>query len=163
MYQYPYYSNIPSYNLDFSKIQLKDYGPQPLVVNIDEAATQNNNFRTTLWTGRHLQLTLMSIPVGGDIGLEIHPDVDQFIRIEEGRGLVKMGHEKDNLEFQKRVYSDFAFIIPAGTWHNLINTGNTPIKLYAIYAPPQHPQGTVHVTKAQAEAAELAKVGVLKE
>jgi len=134
--------------------ELRDYGPQPFVVDINKAAKQNNTFRTALWTGSHLQLTLMSIPVGGEIGLESHPNLDQFIRIEEGQGLVKMGDRKDYLDFQKRVYDDFAFIIPAGKWHNLINTGNTPIKLYSIYAPPQHPYGTVHVTKADAEATE---------
>jgi predicted heme/steroid binding protein/mannose-6-phosphate isomerase-like protein (cupin superfamily) len=152
--QCPYYYNTPRYNSNFSETQLKDYGPEPFVVNIDEVTKENNNFRTALWTGNHLQLTLMSIPVGGDIGLEIHPNLDQFIRIEEGQGIVKMGDRKDNLSFQRRVYDDFAFIIPAGKWHNLINTGNKPIKLYSIYAPPQHPRGTVHVTKADAEAAE---------
>ena len=96
----------------------------------------------------------MSINVGEDIGLEIHPEIDQFIRIEEGQGVVKMGERKDRLNFQRKVYDDFAFIIPACTWHNLINTGNKPIKLYSIYAPPQHPKGTVHKTKADAEAAE---------
>jgi mannose-6-phosphate isomerase-like protein (cupin superfamily) len=96
----------------------------------------------------------MSINVGDDIGLEIHPNVDQFIRIEEGQGLVRMGDSKDNLNFQRKVCDDFAFIIPAGKWHNLINTGNKPLKLYSIYAPPQHPHGTVHETKAIAQAAE---------
>ncbi|WP_102400295.1 cupin domain-containing protein [Haloimpatiens massiliensis] len=154
MYRCPYCFDAPMYNSDFPKIQLKDYGPHPFVVNIEEATKQNNNFRTALWTGDHLQLTLMSIPVGEDIGLEIHPNLDQFIRIEEGQGIVKMGDRKDYLNFQERVYDNFAFIIPAGKWHNLINTGNKPIKLYSIYAPPQHPHGTVHVTKADAEAAE---------
>ncbi|GIM30678.1 cupin [Clostridium polyendosporum] len=135
-------------------IQLMDYGPEPFVVNIEEATKQNDAFRTVLWTGSHLQLTLMSINVGEDIGLEIHPDIDQFIRIEEGQGLVKMGDRKDKLDFQEKVYDDFAFIIPAGKWHNIINTGNKPLKLYSIYAPPQHPLGTVHATKAIAEAAE---------
>ncbi|HPW40751.1 MAG TPA: cupin domain-containing protein [Bacillota bacterium] len=139
---------------EYNSMELQDYGPEPFVVNIEEASKQNNNFRTALWTGRHLQLTLMSIRVGGDIGLEMHPDLDQFIRIEEGQGIVKMGDRKDRLNFQRKVYDDFAFIIPAGTWHNLINTGNKPIKLYSIYAPPQHPKGTVHKTKADAEAAE---------
>lgn len=172
-YSCPYYTNTSPYNAnnicnayntyrcpyaqmnssDFSRIQLKDYGPQPFVVNINEAAKQNNTFRTALWTGSHLQVTLMSIPVGGEIGLEIHPNVDQFIRIEDGQGIVKMGSRKDYLDFQERVSDDFAIIIPAGKWHNLINTGNKPIKLYSIYAPPQHPHGTVHVTKADAEAA----------
>jgi mannose-6-phosphate isomerase-like protein (cupin superfamily) len=135
-------------------IKLKDYGSQPFVVNIEEATKQNNTFRTALWTGEHLQLTLMSIKVGEEIGLENHPNLDQFIRIEEGQGLVKMGDRKDRLDFQEKVYDDFAFIIPAGKWHNLINTGRKPLKLYSIYAPPQHPKGTVHKTKAEAEAAE---------
>lgn len=135
-------------------IELKDYGPEPFVVNIDEATKQNDNFRTALWTGDHLQLTLMSIDIGEDIGLEIHHDVDQFIRIEEGQGIVKMGDSRDKLNFQENVYDDFAFVIPAGKWHNLINTGNVPIKLYSIYAPPQHPHGTVHKTKEIAEAEE---------
>lgn len=134
--------------------RLKDYGANPFVININEAAKQNNTFRTTLWTGNHLQVTLMSIPLGEDIGLEIHPELDQFLRIEEGQGVVRMGKSKENLDFNARVYDDFAFVIPAGTWHNLINTGNVPLKLYSIYAPPQHPFGTVHETKADALAAE---------
>jgi hypothetical protein len=80
--------------IDNSQSNLKDYGPQPLVVNINKAAKQNNNFRIALWTGEHLQVTLMSINVGDDIGLEIHPDTDQFIRIEDGQGIVKMGRSK---------------------------------------------------------------------
>jgi mannose-6-phosphate isomerase-like protein (cupin superfamily) len=164
MSPYPCFANVPMYYPDYSaqfpnqywqrSIELKDYGPEPFVVNIEEAAKQNNNFRTALWTGRHLQLTLMSIKVGEDIGLEVHPNLDQFIRIEEGQGLVIMGDSKCNLNFQRYVYDDFAFIIPAGKWHNLINTGNKPIKLYSIYAPPQHPHGTVHETKEIAEAEE---------
>lgn len=135
-------------------IKLKDYGPEPFVVNITEATKQNNTFRTALWTGNHLQLTLMSVEVGESIGLEVHPNTDQFIRIEEGQGLVNMGDRKDMLDFQEKVYDDFAIIIPAGKWHNIINTGKKPLKLYSIYAPPQHPKGTVHETKAIAEAAE---------
>lgn len=133
---------------------LTDSGPEPFVINIDRATRKNTNFRTALWTGSHLQLTLMSIRVGEDIGLENHPNIDQFIRIEQGLGLVKMGDDKDNLSFQKKVNGDYAIIIPAGTWHNLINIGNVPLKLYSIYAPPQHPKGTVHKTKADAMASE---------
>lgn len=153
---YPYYGNIPLYNLNYRRdyTRFKDYGPEPLVINIEEATEQNNNFRTAIWTGNHLQLTLMSIDVGDDIGLEIHPDVDQFIRIEEGQGIVRMGDSKDNLYYQQRVSDDYAIIIPAGTWHNIINTGYKPLKLYSIYAPPQHPWGTVHETKEAAEADE---------
>lgn len=141
----------PSY---FPPIKLKDNGPNPYVVNINEATKQNNNFRTALWTGKHLQVTLMSIPVGGEIGLEIHPVTDQFLRIEDGQGLVKMGDRKDRLYFQEKLNDDSAIMIPAGTWHNIINTGNKPLKLYSIYAPPHHPFGTIHKTKAEAEAAE---------
>lgn len=135
-------------------IQLKDYGSKPFVVNINTATTQNNTYRTALWTGDHLQLTLMSIKPGEDIGLEIHPDVDQFLRIEQGQGFTQMGKQKDDLNFTRYVMDDSAIFIPAGTWHNLTNTGNTPLKLYSIYAPPNHPFGTVHTTKAEAMAAE---------
>jgi mannose-6-phosphate isomerase-like protein (cupin superfamily) len=94
---------------------------------------------------------LMNINVGDDIGLEMHFDLDQFIRIEEGRGIVMMGDRKDQLDFRARVYDDYAIFIPAGKWHNLINIGRTPLKLYSIYAPPEHPRGTVHKTKEDAE------------
>ncbi|QGU96612.1 cupin domain-containing protein [Clostridium bovifaecis] len=173
---YPYYGNTPIYNYyrynqnpnpnpnqyspaagkmkNADLISLRDYGPEPFVVNINEVTKQNNTFRTALWTGRYLQLTLMSINVGEDIGLEIHPDTDQFLRVEEGEGIVKMGKTQHNLNFQRRVSDDIAILIPAGTWHNIINTGNKPLKLYSIYAPPHHPHGTVHVTKADAQAAE---------
>jgi mannose-6-phosphate isomerase-like protein (cupin superfamily) len=133
---------------------ITDYGPNPFVVNINEVTKQNNTFRTALWTGSFFQVTLMSLKVGEDIGLEMHSDVDQFLRIEQGQGIVRMGKTKDNLNFERNVYDDSAIVIPAGTWHNLINTGNVPLKLYSIYAPPNHPFGTVHVTKADAFAAE---------
>ncbi|MFB4165751.1 cupin domain-containing protein [Alteribacillus sp. JSM 102045] len=135
-------------------IELKDYGTEPFVVNIEEATKQNNTFRTALWTGNHLQVTLMSIDVGEDIGLEIHPNVDQFLRIEEGQGTVQMGDREDQLDFEEDVYDDYAIMVPAGKWHNITNTGDKPIKLYSIYAPPEHPFGTVHETKADAMAAE---------
>ncbi|HCW04310.1 MAG TPA: cupin domain-containing protein [Clostridium sp.] len=154
LYQCPYCANVYRNNSFNPSSPLKDHGPEPFVVNIEELTKENSTFRTALWTGNHFQLTLMSIDVGGEIGLELHPNTDQFIRIEEGEGIVKMGDSKDNLNFQQRVYDDYAFIIPAGKWHNLINTGNKPIKLYSIYAPPQHPKGTVHPTKAVSDAAE---------
>ncbi|SCM99108.1 Uncharacterized protein BWINRASL_05339 [Bacillus mycoides] len=137
------------------RISLTDYGSEPFVVNINEATKQNNTYRTALWTGTHLQVTLMSLNVGEDIGLEMHSNVDQFLRIEQGQGIVQMGKSKDNLNFKRNVYDDYAIMIPAGTWHNLTNTGNIPLKLYSIYAPPNHPFGTVHVTKADAMVTEL--------
>jgi len=131
-----------------------DQGPHPYVVDIEKATLQNENFRTTLWTGKHLQTTLMKIEVGEDIGLEAHPHVDQFLRIEEGQALVMMGSSADNLTFRQPAFSNFAIFVPAGTWHNLINVGGEPLKLYSIYAPPNHPKGTVHRTKAIAEKME---------
>lgn len=95
----------------------------------------------------------MSIPVCGDIGLEMHSNLDQFICIEDGYALVMIGKSKAVLNYQQRVNSNHAVIIPAGTWHNIINIGKTPLKLYSIYAPPQHPFGTVHKTKEAAEDA----------
>ena len=134
--------------------ELRDFGPEPLVINIDRAAGMNPNYRTALWTGHGLQVTLMSIPVGGDIGLEKHDDLDQFIRIENGLAAVMMGRHQNALDTRRRIDGSFAVIIPAGTWHNIVNIGNTPLKLYSVYAPPNHPFGTVHRTKADAEAAE---------
>lgn len=121
-----------------------DHGPKPFILDIKQAVLNNNNFRTTLWTGSYMQLTVMCIPPGEEIGLEMHACHDQFIAIEQGCGLVKMGNCPEKLNFQKEVSTDYAFIIPAGTWHNLINTGKCPLKLYSIYAPPEHPHGTVH-------------------
>lgn len=156
MNHYSFWGNPPMHNQGFQRPlpQLKDYGPNPFVINIENATDQNNNFRTALWTGTDLQVTLMSIDIGDDIGLEVHETGDQFIRIEEGQGLVKMGDSKDKLDFQKMVYEDYAIMIPAGKWHNIINIGNKPLKLYAVYAPPQHPHDTVHQTKSDAELAE---------
>ena len=149
LYGYMNYYNNP-YNR-MKQTYTRDYGPNPFFINIEEETKQNNTFRTAIWTGEHLQLTLMSIKEGECIGLEMHPDVDQFIKIEEGTGLVQMGDTKENLNFQRNVYDNFAFVIPAGKWHNLINVGDKPIKLYSIYAPLQHPKGTVHLNKEDAE------------
>lgn len=151
-YYYNWYRNDNNHTGNI--LILRDYGPKPFVVNIDQATKQNHTYRTALWTGKHLQVTLMSINVGDDIGLEVHPTTDQFIRIEEGQGLVQMGDRKDKLDFQEMAYDDYAIMIPAGKWHNVTNTGNTPLKVYVIYAPPEHPFGTVHETKTMAMSAE---------
>lgn len=153
-YQWVNKNGSPQWNPHNHLPTNRDYGSRPLVLNIDQAAKQNNAFRTALWTGKHFQVTLMSIPVGGDIGLEVHPTTDQFIRIEEGQGLVQMGNSQYQLDFQQMAYDDFAVMVPAGKWHNITNTGNTPLKVYVIYAPPEHPFGTVHPTKASAEGHE---------
>lgn len=132
-------------------LDLRDYGPNPFVININDATIQNMNYRLALWTGTYLQLTLMNLNPKEDIGLEIHYDVDQFLRVEQGQGLILMGDRPNNLYFQERVFDDDLIIIPAGKWHNLINIGCTPLKLYSIYAPPNHPWGTVQETKEDAE------------
>ena len=131
---------------------ITDHGAKPFVVDINKATISNDTYRTALWTGKYFQLTLMSIDPGDDIGLEIHPDTDQFLRVEKGTGIAQMGPAKDNLTFNQPVFDDSAIFIPAGTWHNVINTGKVPLKIYSIYAPPHHPWGTVHATKAIAEA-----------
>ena len=132
----------------------QDRGGSPYVVNIERAAERNQAFRRAIWTGRHLQVTLMSIRPGEEIGLEIHRNTDQFLRVEEGQGIVQMGDRRDNLNFQQRISEDDAIMVPAGKWHNIRNNGRKPLKLYTIYAPPEHPKGTVHQTKADASLAE---------
>ena len=134
--------------------QLKDYGPYPLVANMERATMINSNFRTALWTGKYLQVTLMSLRPGENIGLEVHPDTDQFLMVMHGKAKVMMGKTKDNLNFTADAPPNTAIVVPANTWHNLTNIGNTPLKLFTIYAPPEHPFGTVHRTKAEAEEAE---------
>lgn len=153
-YMQYYLQNQQGYNMNENYLDLKDYGPNPFVIDIDDAVKQNNTFRTVLWTGDNFQVTLMSIPVGEEIGLEVHETGDQFIRVEEGQGIVVMGDSEDKLDFRRRIYDDYAIVIPEGKWHNIINTGNSPLKIYVIYAPAEHPYGTVHQTKADAQASE---------
>ena len=158
-YQDPYYIGQPGYNNGYGmsrNVQMPgrqittDLGPNPLVIDISDETENNKLFRKALWTGKYLQLTVMSINRGEDIGLEMHPDIDQFIRIEEGQGIVRMGDSPNNLSAERVVYDDYAILIPAGTWHNLVNIGDKPLKLYSIYSPPSHPFGTVHETKQEA-------------
>ena len=131
--------------------EIRDYGCEPFIFNINHATCMNKNFRTTIWTGRDMQLTLMSIPVRGEIGVEMHTNVDQFIRIESGRAKIYMGFSRNGLDEQACVDGNYAILIPAGTWHNIVNVGNSSLKLYSLYAPPQHPFGTVQKTKEDAE------------
>lgn len=131
-----------------SNLMTKDTGLPPYSANLRLLTKQNTTFRTTLWTGPHLQLTVMCIPIREEIGLEQHPHIDQFLYIEQGYGILKTGSSKDQLHTQQNVSAGHTIIIPAGAWHNLINTGNIPLKLYSVYAPPQHPHGTIHRTKA---------------
>ena len=118
------------------------------VDNIEEKTEQNNFFRQVLYTGKHTQLVVMSLLPGEEIGMEVHPQVDQFFRIEEGRAEVIIDGEEHEVD------EGFAIIVPAGSQHNVINTGSNPLKLYTLYSPPNHPDGTIHRTRAEAMAAE---------
>ncbi|MCL4807111.1 MAG: cupin domain-containing protein [Thermoanaerobaculia bacterium] len=137
-----------------SEADSKDQGKKPWVVDIEKLTKENSKFRVAKWTGNLLQMTVMSIPVGGEIGLEVHPKNEQFIRVEEGKARVLIGPSKDDLSFRKEVEDDWAILIPAGLWHNVVNIGERPLKVYAIYAPAEHPAGTVHATAEEAAAAE---------
>ncbi|MBE5962818.1 MAG: cupin domain-containing protein [Lachnospiraceae bacterium] len=149
--KYTCYSNACASGCKRRAASVPDYGPEPACFNIEYLTDLNTNFRTTIWTGEHLQVTLMNINPGEDIGLEIHNDFDQFLRIENGLGLVKMGSSPSNMCYQAEVCEGNAILVPAGTYHNLINLADVPLKLYSIYAPPAHRPGTVHETKEEAE------------
>ena len=131
-----------------------DHGPKSFAANIMGAARQNQNFRTAFWSGCHLQMTLMCIPVCGDIGVEMHSDTDQLIRVEAGRATVCMGTCRDKLDIHHRLGVGDAVFVPKGIWHNILNAGSCPLKLSSVYAPSNHPRGTIHVTKEDAEKKE---------
>jgi len=124
------------------------------VDDIEKLTLNNNNFRTVVHTGDHSQLTVMSVLPGGEVGWEAHEHLDQFLRLEQGKARIDFGTTKDAVDESQEVEDDWAFIVPAGVWHNVVNIGETDLKLYSIYSPPQHPDGTVHRTKADADAAE---------
>ncbi|WP_394275439.1 cupin domain-containing protein [Luteococcus sp.] len=133
-----------------------DNGPQPNVFDIETETRQNENYRTVAWSGKYLQVTLMSIKPGEDIGLEVHHDTDQFLRLDAGKGKVQMGPSKDELTFEQEVSDGWSIQVPAGTWHNVTNIGDEPMQVYAIYAPVHHAAGVVHTDFADAEAQEEA-------
>lgn len=130
---------------------MTDHGGGPYVLDIETTTIENDTFRTTLWTGKHLQLTVMAIPAGDDIGLEVHPDNDQFLRLEGGTGRCQMGPAEDDLPFDEQVGDGWAILVPAGTWHNVTNVGQTDLKVYALYGPPDHLPATIHETHQDAE------------
>jgi mannose-6-phosphate isomerase-like protein (cupin superfamily) len=132
--------------------RIEDIGPRPQAFDIERATQENTHYRSVAWSGRYLQVTLMSIPVGGDIGLEAHPETDQFLRLDAGSGRAQMGPTKDTLTFDQPVSDGWCVLVPAGTWHNITNTGAAPMQVYAIYAPVHHSPGKVHRTAAMAEA-----------
>lgn len=132
--------------------RIKDVGPQPQSFDLESATQHNGAYRSVAWSGRYLQVTLMSIPVGDNIGLEAHPQTDQFLRLDAGNGRVQMGAAKDMLTFEKDVSDGWCVLVPAGTWHNITNTGTVPMQLYTVYAPAHHRPDTVQATAAAANA-----------
>ena len=137
--------------MEFYHQTSKDLGAKPQLLNIHKEVLRNTNFRTTIWTGDRLQVTVMCIPVGGEVGLEIHEEVDQFLQIESGFARVYMGETKQSVKCFGLADSYSAIIVPQKTWHNIINVGRIPLKLYSVYAPPEHPFGTIHKTKLESE------------
>lgn len=124
------------------------------ITNIEEKSLTNDRFREVLFTTERTQLVLMAVRAGDDIGMETHADHDQFIRIESGRGKAILDGEETDLS------DGSAVVIPAGTEHNIVNTSDSePLRLYTIYAPPEHPDGTVHETKEDAERYEEERHG----
>lgn len=118
------------------------------VENIERLTTGNSDFRRVLYTGKQMQLVLMTLKPGEEIGAEVHEEHDQFFRVEAGSGEVVIDGQR------RPIADDDAIIVPAGARHNVVNTGNGPLQLYTLYAPPEHRDGVVHVTKADADASD---------
>jgi len=137
-------------------MSVTDNGPAPNAFDIETETVANQNYRTVAWTGKHLQVTLMSIPVGESIGLEAHPDTDQFLRLDAGQGKCVMGPAEDQLDFEQEVSDGWSIQVPAGVWHDVINTGQDPMQVYAVYAPVRHAPGITQATSEDAEADESA-------
>lgn len=132
-------------------MNITDPGPKPNAFDIEQATLENENYRTTVWSGEYLQVTLMTIPVGSSIGMEMHPETDQFIRLEAGEGRCIMGPEEASTDFDQDVEDNWSIQVPAGVWHDVINTGEEPMRLYVVYAPVHHAQGIVQKTAEEAE------------
>ncbi|WP_037373771.1 cupin domain-containing protein [Salinimicrobium xinjiangense] len=130
---------------------------EPFTVNIEQATIDNDHYREVRWTGEFMQLVFMSLGPGEEIEMEVHDDIDQFIRIEEGQAQVRMGKDRDNFTFDQKVEDDWAVIIPAGYYHHVKNIGENPLKIYTLYAPGEHPEETIHTTYEEAREYEEAK------
>lgn len=131
---------------------IHDIGPKPQSFDLEKATQANRNYRSVVWSGRYLQVTLMSIPVGSDIGLEMHPETDQFLRLDAGRGRIQIGTAKNQLTFDEEVSDGWCILVPAGSWHNVTNIGKEPMQVYAIYAPAHHKPGKIQRAAADAAA-----------
>lgn len=127
------------------------------VQDIEKVTKRNQDFRHVLYTGKHLQLVMMSLKPGEEIGEETHKDRDQFFRVEEGEGQLLIDGKTHEIE------DDMAIVVPAGARHNMINTGDKPLKIYTLYGPPNHADKTVQATKAEAKASTARFTGATTE
>lgn len=133
------------------KSSITDKGPGPQSFDLEAATIENGHYREIAWSGRYLQVSLMSIDPGCSIGLETHPETDQFIRLDAGSGLAKMGPQADQLDWEQTVSDGWCVLVPAGMWHDIVNTGDEPMRLYTVYAPVHHAAGIVQPTAEDAE------------
>lgn len=136
------------FGLAFAQTQMPPTGrtkKKGFIADISDLTEKNSDFRRVLYTGKNMQLVLMSLKPGEDIGEELHDDVNQFFRIEEGSGEVVINGQNSIVK------SDYAILVPAGARHNVRNTGDKPLRFYTLYGPPEHEDKTVHVTKQDAE------------
>ena len=124
----------------------RDLSMKGFVADIEELTEKNGDYRRVVYTGKHLQLVLMSLAPGEEIGAEVHQNGDQFFRVETGTGEVLIDDTRTQIK------GDDAFVVPAGARHNVVNTGQKPMTLYTLYSPPEHRDGFVAVTKADADA-----------
>ena len=124
-----------------------EHGGDVYTLNVEKSANKNYNFRESVWTGKYLQMTLMSIASSSDIGVEMHKDTDQYIRIEHGYALLLTGCDENHLNDRQRLCKGDAVFVPAGTWHNIVNIGRCTLKVSSVYAPPHHPRCTLQPNK----------------
>lgn len=124
-----------------------EHGGEVYVVNVGKVANRNDNFRESIWTGKYLQTTIMSIPRGNDIGVELHKDTDQYITVEHGNAMALLGEKENCLDKRYNLMQGDSIFIPAGVWHNIVNMGRCALKLSSVYAPPHHPKCTVEENK----------------
>ena len=144
-------SNSEEKSVGQKAVSEKVQRPEPFALDIEKGTMENDNYREVSWTGEHMQLVFMSIAPGKQIDLEIHNELDQFIRVEQGQAQVLLGEDKNDLNIEKNAEGDWAVLIPAGYWHVVKNTGETPLKLYVLYSPPSHPEGTVNQNYKEAQ------------
>ena len=136
-------------NMFFDENIFKDNGNKPCVIPLKKLTYLNDNYRVAVWTGTHLQITVMNILPNDDIGGEVHENLDQFLYIERGRAKVLIGESKDKLSVMQYAGEGEGILIPANNWHDVINVGMSDLKVFSVYAPVQHPYGTVQENKPE--------------